>query len=126
MTIRPARDLVAQANAMVETIPIEQARRLWDEGEVQFVDVRETVEWQQARVPGAAHVPRGSLEFLADPSVPGHRAELHEGRKLVLYCAAGGRSALAARTLKDMGFRDVCHVAGGFGAWQQAGFPVEP
>lgn len=125
MTIRPARELVARASAAVDAVSVEEARRLWEEGRVQFVDVRETVEWHQGRIPGAVHVPRGSLEFLADPSVPGHKPELHAGRRLVLYCAAGGRSALAALTLKEMGFGDLCHVAGGFDAWRQGGFPVD-
>ena len=125
MAITPARELVARANAEIETISADEAKQLLAQGAVQFVDVREKHEWDGGRVPGAVHVPRGLLEFLADPAHPTHAAELHAGRRLVLYCATGGRSALAARTLKGMGFTDLCHVAGGFGAWQQAGLPVE-
>ena len=125
MPIKPSRELVAQANAEIETLSAEQAKQLWETGNVQLVDVRERHEWDAGHVPGAVHVPRGSLEFLADPAIPPHKPELQAGKKLVLYCAAGGRSALAAKTLKDMGFTDLCHVAGGFGAWSQAGYPVE-
>jgi rhodanese-related sulfurtransferase len=121
MTITPARELVARANAEIETLNVEEAKALLGRDDVQFVDVRERHEWELGHVPGAVHVPRGLLEFLADPSNPSHAAELHAGRKLVLYCAAGGRSALAAKTLKDMGFTNVAHMAGGFGGWQEAG-----
>jgi rhodanese-related sulfurtransferase len=124
MAITPSRELVAAANAEIETLDVAAARRLFDAGGAQFVDVRERHEWQQGHLPGAVHVPRGSLEFLADPSLPTHEAALHSGRRLVLYCAAGGRSALAAQTLKRMGFTDVAHIAGGYGAWHQGGNPV--
>lgn len=125
MPITPAKDLVQRANAEIQTIGVEEARRLLDQGGAQFVDVRERHEWTAGHVPGAVHVPRGSLEFLADPSNPNHVAELHADKKLVLYCAAGGRSALATKTLKEMGFTDLCHIAGGYGAWHQAGHPHE-
>lgn len=125
MTITPARELVAQANAEVESITPEQAKDLLGHDDVQFVDVREKSEWEAGQVPGAVHVPRGLLEFLADPTNPNHTPELQTGKRLVVYCAAGGRSALAAKTLKDMGFTDLCHMQGGFTAWQQAGYPVK-
>lgn len=125
MTIKPAKELVQRANAEIETIDVADARRLFDAGGVQFVDIRERHEWAGGHVPGAVHVPRGSLEFLADPTNPNHVAELHAGKKLVIYCAAGGRSALATKALKDMGFTDLCHIAGGYGAWHQGGNPSE-
>jgi rhodanese-related sulfurtransferase len=125
MAIKPAKELVAAANTGIETITVDEARRLFDDGKVQFVDIREKHEWDAGHVPGAVHVPRGSLEFLADPSIPTHVAELHSDKKLVLYCAAGGRSALATKTLKDMGFTDICHVQGGYSAWHQAGNPIK-
>jgi rhodanese-related sulfurtransferase len=125
MTITPARELVARANAEIETVNVEEAKALLGRDDVQFVDVRERHEWELGRVPGAVHVPRGMLEFLADPSNPNHVPELHAGKKLVLYCAAGGRSALAAKTLKDMGFTNLCHMAGGFGGWQEAGHVIK-
>ncbi|MEK0084061.1 rhodanese-like domain-containing protein [Benzoatithermus flavus] len=125
MTITPARDLVTRANQEVETIDVAAAKALLGRDDVQFVDVRERHEWEGGHIPGAVHVPRGLLEFLADPSNPNHVAELHTGKKLVLYCGSGGRSALAAKTLKDMGFTNVCHMAGGFGGWQEAGYVVK-
>ncbi len=91
-----------------------------------FVDIRETVELQKSgSVPGAAHAPRGFLEFMADPGGPMHKPELASGARLLLFCASGGRSALAAKTLVDMGVENVAHIAGGFAAWQEAGGPID-
>jgi rhodanese-related sulfurtransferase len=123
MTIKPAKDLVAEANNVVDVLSVDQAQAL--RGTALFVDVREPAEWEQGHVPGALHVPRGLLEFAADPSVPTHKPEFHQGRPIVIYCASGGRSALAARTLKDMGFKDVVHMTGGFTAWKTSGAEVE-
>lgn len=120
MAIKPAKDLVAAANQAVETLTVEQAKPLIEKGEVQLVDVREPEEWAKGGIPGAVHIPRGLLEFQADPTNPAHKTELHSGKKLLLYCAAGGRSALAAKTLKDMGFPNVAHIAGGYTAWKAA------
>ena len=125
MTITSAKDLVAAANREVETLGVDQARTLHDRGEAVFVDVREPPEQAKGTVPGAVLIPRGLLEFQADPTNPAHKQELHAGRKLVLYCASGGRSALAAKTLKDMGFTDVAHMLGGYTAWAEAGLPTE-
>ena len=91
-----------------------------------FVDVREGEELQKTgKLKGAVHVPRGFLEFQADPTSPTHKPELGGNNKLVLYCGSGNRSALAAKTLKSMGFVKVAHVAGGFPALQQAGDSTE-
>jgi rhodanese-related sulfurtransferase len=76
-------------------------------------------------VKGAVHAPRAFLEFMADPATERHIPELSSGKSLVLFCASGGRSALAAKTLKDMGCEKVAHVAGGFGALEKAGAPTE-
>ncbi|WP_046862928.1 rhodanese-like domain-containing protein [Microvirga massiliensis] len=126
MTTKSAKDLVAEANRHVETLSGEEAAKLVGQPDVVFVDVREGEELQKTgKVKGAVHVPRGFLEFQADPTSPTHKPELGSGKRLVLYCASGGRSALAAKALKDMGIGDVAHVAGGFGALQQAGAPTE-
>ncbi len=119
------KQLLAEANAAVETIDVETARALHARGEAVFVDVRESQEHAQGHVPGDVHAPRGFLEFIADPEAPSHRPELAAGKRLVLYCASGGRSALAARTLQEMGIGNLCHLRGGFGAWVQSGGPVE-
>lgn len=126
MVERGFRQLLAEANAAIETISVDDALALVGDPGVTFVDVRETVEVQQTGiVPGAVHAPRGFLEFHADPESPAHNPALGSGNRLVLYCGSGGRSALAAKTLHDMGIAGVCHVAGGFAAWQQAGAPIE-
>lgn len=123
---KSAKDLVAEANQTVETLSAEDAVKLVGEPGVVLVDVREGEELQKTgKVHGAVHVPRGFLEFQADPTSPSHKAELSGGKRLVLYCASGSRSALAAKTLKEMGLGNVAHVAGGFAALQQAGAPIE-
>ena len=90
-----------------------------------LVDIREIEELrEQGLIPSAFHAPRGLLEFWADPASPAHRAELDRDRRIVLYCAAGSRSALAAACLQGLGFTDVAHLEGGIAAWKQAGYPV--
>ena len=124
--MKTAKDLVAEANQTVETLSAEDAMKLVGDPGVVLVDVREGEELQKTgKVQGAVHVPRGFLEFQADSTSPSHKAELGGGKRLVLYCGSGSRSALAAKTLKEMGIGNVAHVAGGFAALQQAGVPVE-
>ena len=126
MSIKPAKEFVTAANAAVTTVSVDQAAQLAGQDGVVFLDVREPNEWQAGHVPGAVHVPRGLLEFKADPSLPAaHEKALDPAKKIVVYCASGGRSALAAKTLKDMGYPDTVNMLGGFGAWSQAGKPVE-
>ena len=117
--------MLGEANAQIETVSAEQAREYVGDENILFVDVRETQEVESSGgLPGSVHVPRGLLEFIADPESPMHKSELSSGRQLVLYCASGGRSALAAKTLQDMGLSDVCHIAGGFTAWIDIGGPT--
>ena len=123
---KTAKDLVAEANKTVETLSAEDAVKLVGDPGVVLVDVREGEELQKTgKVRGAVHVPRGFLEFHADPTSPSHKAELGGGKRLVLYCGSGSRSALAARALKEMGIDNVAHVAGGFGALKQAGAAIQ-
>ncbi len=92
-----------------------------DDSEVVLVDVRETVERENdGLIPGSIHVPRGLLEFKADPESPAYDDELVPDDRLILYCGTGGRSALAAKTLIDMGYQDVSSLAGGYAAWKAA------
>ena len=122
---RGFKQMLAEANATIETIDVQHALRLVGDASVQFVDIREAHEVAQTgTLPGAVHAPRGFLEFLADPECPMHNKAL-AGRKLVLLCATGGRSTLAAKTLQEMGIADVCHVAGGIAAWSAAGGPIQ-
>jgi rhodanese-related sulfurtransferase len=123
--VKKAGELIAEANAQVETLSVEDARALLGRGDVQFVDVRETQELARGKIPGALHAPRGLLEFYADPSSPAHKPELASGKRLVLYCGSGARSALAAKTLKDMGIEGVANMLGGFRAWVDAGGEIE-
>ncbi len=126
MVTRGFRQMLAEANAMIETISVHDAQALVGDADVVFVDVRETVERQKSGgIKGSVHVPRGFLEIIADPETPMHNDSLASGKRLVLYCGSGGRSALAAKTLIDMGLENVCHIAGGYGAWVEAGGPTD-
>ena len=117
--------MLGEANAEIDTVSAEKAREYVGDENILFVDVRETQEVESSGgLPGSVHVPRGLLEFIADPESPMHKSELSSGRQLVLYCASGGRSALAAKTLQDMGLSNVCHIAGGFTAWVDIGGPT--
>jgi rhodanese-related sulfurtransferase len=121
------KQLLAEANAVIETISVQDAMKLVSDPHVQFVDIRDQTELANAgAIPGAVHAPRGLPEFLADPESPSHKKPLSSGKKLVLFCASGGRSALAAKTLGEMGIDKVCHMAGGFTAWKVANGPVAP
>jgi rhodanese-related sulfurtransferase len=120
MLKRGAKQLLAEANAQITAIAAKDALALTGDPNIVFVDVRETVERQQTGgIKGSVHAPRGFLEFHAD--IPA----LSSGKRLVLYCAAGGRSALAAKTLGEMGVPNVSHLAGGFAAWKAANGPIE-
>ncbi len=125
MERKSAKDLVAEASREIVTLSGEEAAKLAGQPDVVFVDLREREEFQKTgTLKGAVHVPRGFLEFQVDPSSPTHKPELGSGKKLVLYCGSGNRSALAAKTLKDMGIQNVAHVSGGFPALQQAGAKI--
>ena len=116
MTSVTAKDLVAEATKQIKTISAEEAVQLVGKPDAVFVDLREFEELEKnGTVDGAVHVPRGLLEFQVDPSSPMHKPEL-SGKKLVLFCGSGSRSALAAKSLNDMGMSGVTHVAGGFPA----------
>jgi rhodanese-related sulfurtransferase len=124
--VKRAAEMIAEANAVIDTLEVEEAKQLVGRDDVLFVDVREGGELAiQGKIPGAVHAPRGLLEFYADPSSPAHKPELASGKRLVVYCASGGRSALAAKTLKDMGIAKVANMLGGFTAWQQGGGDIE-
>jgi len=124
---KTAKSLVDEAMVQVTTYTPEQARALHGHPGVQFVDVRDVRELEREGViPGAIHAPRGMLEFWVDPDSPYHRDVFAQDKEYVLFCALGWRSALATRTLMDMGMERVSHIGGGFTAWKDAGGPVEP
>ncbi len=115
------KQMLAEANAVVESVSVQDLTYLMEDSDVALIDVRETVERENdGAIPGSLHVPRGLLEFKADPESPVYDNELDPDDRLILYCGTGGRSALAAKTLFDMGYRDVSSLAGGYAAWQAA------
>lgn len=115
-------ELVAEARAKVPAITPEEASRL---GDVVFLDVREPSEIEATgKVRGAVNIPRGMIEARADPTSPDREPALDPDRTVVTYCEMGGRAALAAAALKEMGFTDVRHM-GGFKDWAAKGLPVE-
>ena len=115
-------DMIAAARTNIENIDPTAAAAELDAGEAVLVDLREAAELEASgTIPGAVHVPRGMLEFHADPASPYHLDALDPERRTILYCASGGRSALAADTLQRMGYRNVAHVDGGYKAWQAHG-----
>ena len=114
------KQLLAEANAVIDSLAVHDALELLEGDAVTFVDVRESQERLQGYIPGSVHAPRGFLEFVADPEGPMHNPALSSGKKLIVYCASGGRSSLAAKTLHDMGYEDVASLAGGYGAWRKA------
>lgn len=126
MAIRNARAVVEQALAEVATLGVDEARALLGRPGVLFVDIRDLPELQaHGVVPGALHAPRGLLEFWVDPACDYHQPVFSQpGTRFVLYCAGGWRSALAAKTLQDMGLANVAHLGGGLTAWKAAGAPV--
>lgn len=118
--------LLAEAEAGIETLSVEQARALVGSDDVVFVDLRDPRELErEGRMPGAFHCPRGMLEFWIDPESPYAKPVFQDEKRFVFFCAGGWRSALAARTAKEMGLRPVAHIAGGFGAWKKAGAPFD-
>jgi len=95
-------------------------------GNATLIDIREAEELKvNGRIDGSILAPRGMLEFYADETTPYHKPEFDRSKKLILQCASGGRSALAAVALKQMGYTDVCHLDGGINAWKEAGLPVQ-
>ncbi len=120
------KQFMAEANAEIDTISVHDALELQDNEETLFVDVRETVELQKkGLIRGAVHAPRGFLEFMADPQGPMHKEEFASDKRLIVYCATGGRSTLAAHTLCKLGFQNVSSMAGGLAAWKEAGGAIE-
>jgi rhodanese-related sulfurtransferase len=123
---KSAMQLVAEAEAEIETISAEDAKRLVGDENTVIVDLRDIRElWNIGTIPGSVHAPRGMLEFWVDPESPYHREVFASGKKLIFFCAGGLRSALAAKVVQDMGVTPVAHIAGGFGAWAKAEGPVE-
>ena len=126
MKITTSAELVDKALKEIKTLTTEEAHSKMIEGKSNIIDIRDIRELQNSgRIEGAVHVPRGMLEFWLDPeSAYFKEGKLDLNKEMVLFCAGGLRSALAAKTLKDMGFEKVSHIDGGFGAMKQGKFKV--
>tara|TARA_B100000287_G_C20268327_1_gene636915 strand:+ start:165 stop:563 length:399 start_codon:yes stop_codon:yes gene_type:complete len=126
MGIKSSKELVDKALKEIKTLEPKEVKDLQGKNQCTLIDIRDIRElWRDGTIKGALHIPRGMLEFWLDPQSPYYNKEkFFEGKKLVLFCAAGMRSALATKTLKDMGYENIAHVNGGFGSLANQGFEV--
>ena len=126
MTIKSSHTLVSEALEEIKTISTDQAHEMITNNQCNLIDIRDVRELEkEGKVENANHIPRGMLEFWLDPdSVYFKKGKLDLDKEMVLFCAGGLRSALAAKSLKDMGFKKVSHIDGGFGALKQSKFKI--
>ncbi len=126
MTIKSSQTLVSEALKEIKTISTDEAHKMVSDNQCNLIDIRDVRELQkEGQIEGANHIPRGMLEFWLDPeSIYFKEGKLDLDKEMVLFCAGGLRSALAAKTLKDMGFKKVSHIDGGFGALRLSKFKV--
>lgn len=120
------KELLAEAEREIRTLTMTEARDLLGSDDVTFVDLRDPRELErEGKIPGAFHAPRGMLEFWVDPDSPYYKDVFAPGKTFVFYCQSGWRSALATRTVQEMGLPGVCHIAGGYRAWKESGAQTE-
>ena len=125
MITKGIKELCAEAEAVVETWTVDEARSHLEDEDVVFVDIRDIRElWREGAIPGAVHAPRGMLEFWVDPESPYARDVFQSGKRFMFFCAGGLRSALAAKSVQEMGLSPVCHMAGGYSAWKKIDYPT--
>ena len=126
MNIKSANDLVSKALLEIRTISADEALNNFESKKINLIDIRDIRELEkEGRVENSHHIPRGMLEFWMDPNGPYFKqGKLDQDKEIVLFCAGGLRSALAAKSLKDMGFENVSHIDGGFGAIRQSKFRI--
>ena len=122
---KTAAEMVADANQAIEMVDVETAKSWLANDDVVFLDVRDGAELAKGKIPGAVHISRGVLEFTVDPESALHNPALASGKTILVYCASGGRSALAGKTLLDMGVPRVANMLGGIAAWKQADGEIE-
>ena len=127
MKIKTSQNLVLEALKDIKTISAEEGLKLFNNKECNLIDIRDEVELQKnGRIENSYHISRGLLEFSIHPdSAYFKNKEIDIAKEMVLFCAAGGRSALAVKTLKEMGFEKVSHIEGGFGSMKNSGFKVK-
>jgi rhodanese-related sulfurtransferase len=126
MESQTAAGMVSAAKTRIQNLSVAEVAAELATGEIVLVDIREPEERATTgTIPGAVHAARGMLEFYADPTSPYHRPEFETDRRIVLYCASGGRSALATDMLQHLGYESVAHLDGGFKSWMAGYQPVE-
>jgi len=126
MISKGIKELCTEAETVVETWTVDEARNHLEDEDVVFVDIRDIRElWREGAIPGAVHAPRGMLEFWVDPESPYARDVFQSGKRFMFFCAGGLRSALAAKSVQEMGLSPVCHMAGGYSAWKKIDYPTE-
>ena len=126
MTIKSSQTLVSEALKEIKTISTDDAHKMCNDNQCNLIDIRDIRELQnEGQVDGANHIPRGMLEFWLDPESSYYKTnKIKDIKKIVLFCALGWRSALATKSLVDMGFKNVAHIDGGFDALKKSGFKV--
>ena len=126
MTIKSSQELVENALQEIKTLSVDDALKLVQEDKCNLVDIRDIRELdKEGRIHNSAHIPRGMLEFWLDPNSQYYnKNKFSKDKKLILFCAAGMRSALAAKTLKDMGYNNIAHAEGGFGSLTNQGLEI--
>ena len=126
MTIKSSQTLVEEAQKNIETLSSTEVKTLYDNKEITLIDVRDIRElWKEGTIENSKHIPRGMLEFWLDPESSYYKAnEIQNIKKMVLFCALGWRSALATKSLVEMGFKNVAHIEGGFDALKKNGLKV--
>ncbi len=123
---KSVKQMVADANADVTTLSVEDAKELACSDDHVMIDLRDFRELKRTgKIPGAFSCPRGMLEFWIDPDSPYHKDIFNQDKTYVFYCASGWRSALSAKAAQDMGLKPVAHIEGGFTAWAETGGSVE-
>jgi rhodanese-related sulfurtransferase len=117
---------VEEAKSRIDNLSVDEVRSELASGDVLLVDVRDVRErWRDGTIPGARHVPRGMLEFCADPESPYYKPFMQREKRVIAFCAGGMRSALAASALKELGYENVGHLEAGFDGWKKSGAHVE-
>ena len=126
MNIKSSQTLVEEAQKNIETLSPNEAKNLYEKKEITLIDVRDIRElWKEGTIENSKHIPRGMLEFWLDPESSYYKTnKIKDMKKIVLFCALGWRSALATKSLVDMGFNNVAHVGGGFDALKKSGFKI--
>ena len=126
MNIKSSKELVDKANELIKVMSPEQVKNAYDKGEVTLIDVRDIRElWKEGTIKNAIHIPRGMLEFWLDPQSSYYQTnKIGDIKNIVLFCALGFRSALATKSLQEMGFKNVANAQGGFDSLKKIGLPI--